>query len=151
LVLYSIEFNLRKGVALPSLAGGGQSRLSAGSDNHIDMEKENAGGAPPAEICVMYSTVPPSRSADLAQRLLEKNLVACVNIMPVRSLYRWNGESCDDEEHLLIIKTRRSLAEKVIRALKAMHPCEVPEIIVLPVIAGHAPYLDWVYTETNQS
>ena len=112
------------------------------------MEKNDAGGAP--AICVIYSTVPPSRSADLAQRLLEKNLVACVTIMPVRSLYRWKGESCDEEEHLLIIKTRRSLAEKVIRALKAMHPYEVPEIIVLPVLAGHAPYLDWVYAETNQ-
>ena len=112
------------------------------------MEKKNAGGAP--EICVLYSTVPPSRSADLAQRLLEKNLVACVNITPVRSLYRWKGVSCDDEEHLLIIKTRRSLVDKVIRALKAMHPYEVPEIIVLPVLAGHAPYLDWVYAETNQ-
>jgi periplasmic divalent cation tolerance protein len=114
------------------------------------MEKKKAGESPPAEICVMYSTVPPSRSADLAQRLLEKNLVACVNIMPVRYLYRWKGESCDDEEHLLIIKTRQSLAGKVIQALKAMHPYEVPEIIVLPVIAGHAPYLDWVYTETDQ-
>jgi periplasmic divalent cation tolerance protein len=112
------------------------------------MEKNDAGGAP--AICVIYSTVPPSRSADLAQRLLGKNLVACVTIMPVRSLYRWKGESCDDEEHLLIIKTRQSLAEEVIRALKAMHPYEVPEIIVLPVIAGHAPYLDWVRAETNQ-
>ena len=113
------------------------------------MEKKNAGGTPPA-ICVLYSTVPPSRSADLAQRLLEKKLVACVNITPVRSLYRWKGESCDDEEHLLIIKTRQSLADTVIRALRAMHPYEVPEIIVLPVLAGHAPYLDWVYAETDQ-
>ncbi|MCK9579278.1 MAG: divalent-cation tolerance protein CutA [Methanoregula sp.] len=113
------------------------------------MEKKKAGGAAP-EICVIWSTVPPSRSADLAQRLLEKNLVACVNITPVRSLYRWKGESCDDEEHLLIIKTRQSLAEKVIRALKAMHPYEVPEIIALPVTAGHAPYLGWVHEQTRE-
>jgi periplasmic divalent cation tolerance protein len=112
------------------------------------MEKKKAGDPP--EICVIWSTVPPSRSADLAQRLLEKNLVACVSITPVRSLYRWEGKSCDDEEHLLVIKTRRSLAEPVIRALKVMHPNEVPEIIVLPVIAGHAPYLDWVYAETDR-
>ena len=111
------------------------------------MEKKKAGGGP--EICVIWSTVPPALSAALAKSLLEKNLVACVNITPVRSLYRWKGESCDDEEHLLIIKTRRGLADAVIRALKAEHPYEVPEIIVLPVIAGHAPYLDWVYGETN--
>jgi len=85
----------------------------------------------------------------LARSLLEKNLAACVNITPVRSLYRWKGESCDEEEHLLIIKTRRELADTVIRALKAKHPCEIPEIIVLPVTTGNPPYLDWVYAETN--
>jgi periplasmic divalent cation tolerance protein len=113
------------------------------------MEKKKTGDPP--EICVIWSTVPPSRSADLAQRLLEKNLVACVSITPVRSLYRWEGKSCDDEEHLLVMKTRRSLADTVIRVLKAMHPYQVPEIIVLPVLAGHMPYLDWVYQETNGS
>ena len=111
------------------------------------MEKKIAGDGP--EICVIYSTVPPARSEDIAQRLLGKNLVACVSIMPVRSLYRWKGESCDDGEHLLIIKTRQSLAGAVIRALKGMHPYEVPEIIALPVIAGHQPYLDWVHGETK--
>lgn len=113
------------------------------------MEKKKAGAG--QEICVICSTVPPSRSADLAQRLLEKNLVACVTIAPVRSLYRWKGEFCDDKEHLLIIKTRQSLADNVIRALKTMHPYEVPEIITLPVISGHLPYLEWVHQETQSS
>lgn len=112
------------------------------------MEKKNAGGG--QEICVMYSTVPPSRSADLAQRLLEKNLVACVNVLPVRSFYRWKGEACDEQEHLLIIKTRKDLAGTVTRAIKEMHPYEVPEIITLPVIAGHLPYRDWVFSETRE-
>lgn len=100
-------------------------------------------------ICVICSTVPPSRSADLAKRLLDKELVACVNITPVRSLYRWKGEACDDQEHLLIMKTKKSLADAVIRQLHSMHPYEVPEIIVLPVIAGHPPYLAWVQEETR--
>ncbi|MFA4875932.1 MAG: divalent-cation tolerance protein CutA [Methanoregula sp.] len=109
--------------------------------------------APPAgpEICVIYSTAPPNCSAELARSLIEKNLAACVNITPVRSLYRWKGEFCDDEEHLLIIKTRRELSERVIRAIQEQHPYELPEIIALPVIAGHAPYLAWVYGETDRS
>ncbi len=114
------------------------------------MEKKKAGDGPEPEICVICSTVPPAQSAVLAKGLLEKDLVACVNITPVRSLYWWKGECCDDEEHLLIMKTRRDLADAVIRALKAEHPYEVPEIIVLPVIAGHPPYLDWVYQETTR-
>jgi periplasmic divalent cation tolerance protein len=106
-------------------------------------------GAGGQEICVIWSTVPPARSSDIAERMLEKNLVACVSILPVRSRYRWKGEPCNDEEHLLIMKTRRTLVEKVIRALRAIHPYEVPEIIVLPVVAGHPPYAGWVHTETD--
>ena len=111
---------------------------------------EKRGTETACDICVLYSTVPPSRSADLAERLLAKNLVACVNITPVRSLYRWKGEACDEEEHLLILKTRRDCVEQVIRALKDMHPYEVPEIIALPVLAGYTPYLEWVHRETRK-
>jgi periplasmic divalent cation tolerance protein len=101
------------------------------------------------DICVILSTVPPDQSGAMAEKLLGSSLVACVNILPVRSLYRWKGESCDDNEHLLIVKTRHDLANEVIRAIRMMHPYEVPEIIALPVIAGHTPYIDWVYGETG--
>ena len=124
--------------------------LLAGNGNTCRMEKKDAAGTA-RDICVIYSTAPPSESATLARSLINKNLVACVNITPVRSLYRWKGEFCDDEEHLLIIKTRRELAEAVINAIKEEHPYEVPEIIALPVIAGSVPYLDWVYEETKGS
>ncbi len=111
------------------------------------MEKKKAAAL--QEICVIWSTVPPALSAVFAKGLLEQNLAACVNILPVRSLYRWKGESCDDEEHLLIIKTRRGHSDAVVRALTAVHPAEVPEIIVLPVSTGYPPYLNWVYQETG--
>lgn len=101
------------------------------------------------EICVIYTTVPPDRSGELAKKILAARLAACVSIVPVRSLYRWEGEDCDDQEHLLIIKTRRSLADQAIRAIQREHPAEVPEIIVLPVVAGHLPYLGWVYAGTE--
>jgi len=122
--------------------------LLAGNGNTCRMETD---AVPPArDICVVYSTVPPGRSAGLARSLIGRNLAACVNITPVRSLYRWKGEFCDDEEHLLIIKTRKELTEPLIMAIKELHPYEVPEIIALPVIAGHAPYIDWVHEETKQ-
>ena len=109
---------------------------------------EKKGTEPGREICIVLSTVPPGQSTAIAKRMLGKNLVACVNILPVRSLYRWKGECCNDQEHLLVMKTRKILANKAIRALKGMHPYEVPEILVLPVTGGHLPYLEWVYGET---
>jgi periplasmic divalent cation tolerance protein len=105
---------------------------------------------PGPEICVIFSTVPSSKSRDIARALLDRHLVACVNMTPVRSLYRWKGEFCDDEEHLLILKTRRELSGRVIAELRALHPYEVPEIIVLPVTGGHLPYLAWVHGETQE-
>ena len=102
------------------------------------------------EIVVILSTVPQEKSEAMARALLDKRLVACINTLPVRSFYHWKGEFCDDQEHLLILKTTREKAEEVIAAIKEMHPYEVPEIIALPVIAGHAPYLAWVYEETKR-
>jgi periplasmic divalent cation tolerance protein len=102
------------------------------------------------EICVIFSTAPPLEAAKMARVLVEQHLVACVNIAHVSSYYLWKGEFTAENEHLMIAKTRKEKADEVIRAIKAMHPYEVPEIIALPVIAGHAPYLDWVHEETNR-
>jgi periplasmic divalent cation tolerance protein len=110
------------------------------------MEKKDAENLP--EICIILSTVPPEKSAEMARVLIDRHLVACVSMVPVRSWYTWNGEFCDDGEHLLIAKTRKERADEVIAAMRALHPYEVPEIIALPVIAGHLPYLDWVAAQT---
>jgi periplasmic divalent cation tolerance protein len=103
----------------------------------------------PKEIIVVFSTAPCDKSASLARMLIDQRLVACVNVVPVRSYYRWKGEYCDEEEHLLIIKTPKEKAGEVIAAIKTHHPYELPEIIALPVIGGHIPYLEWVHEETQ--
>jgi periplasmic divalent cation tolerance protein len=103
---------------------------------------------PSLEIVVILTTVPQEGSETMARALLDRRLVACINTVPVRSFYRWKGEFCDDREQILIIKTTREKAENVIAAIKEIHPHDVPEIIALPVIVGHLPYLEWVYQET---
>ena len=87
--------------------------ISRQPDIHRYGRKRKTGAGP--EICVIFSTVPASKSRDIARALLDRHLVACVNMTPVRSWYRWKGEFCDDGEHLLILKTRKELAETVIR------------------------------------
>ena len=116
------------------------------------MEKNRDTGTITAapEICVILSTVPKAQSKEIARTLIDRHLVACVNMTPVRSWYSWKGEFCDDEEHLLIIKTQKVLAGEVIRAIRELHPYEVPEIIELPVTSGHLPYLAWVHQETRE-
>jgi periplasmic divalent cation tolerance protein len=104
---------------------------------------------PSQEIVLILSTVPPEKSEALAKVLLDRRLAACVNIMPVRSYYHWKDDVCEDQEHLLIAKTTKTKADRVIAAIKVLHPYELPEIIALPVIAGFTPYLEWVYQETR--
>ena len=90
---------------------------------------------------------------EIASALVEGKLAACVNILgPINSIYAWEGKICDDEEVLLMVKSRSGLFEsQLIPAVKAIHPYEIPEIIALPVAMGLRSYLDWVLGEIGTS
>ena len=86
----------------------------------------------------------------IARTLVEEKLVACVNIVRrVRSIYRWKGEICDEEEQLLIMKTRSELYPALQDRIHKLHSYEVPEIISFPVADGLPDYLDWVVDSTS--
>jgi periplasmic divalent cation tolerance protein len=95
---------------------------------------------------VALSTVGKIEDAQrIARALVEGGTAACVNIVPgLTSVYRWKGKVETEAEILLVIKTRGDRIEKLREALVASHPYEVPELVVLPIEAGHAPYLDWI-------
>jgi periplasmic divalent cation tolerance protein len=100
---------------------------------------------------VVLSTVgKPDDAERIAQTLVERRLAACVNVVPgVLSLFRWEGRVHRDVERLLLIKTTRERFEEMYRALIEMHPYELPEVLVLPVVGGHPPYLEWVADSTG--
>ncbi|OPY38693.1 MAG: Divalent-cation tolerance protein CutA [Methanoregula sp. PtaU1.Bin051] len=100
-------------------------------------------------LVVILSTTAPEEAPVIAEKLVAEHLVACVNILPVRSIYRWQEKTCDDEEQLLIMKTTEENAGTVTTAIKKLHSYVVPEIIVLPVTGGYPPYLGWVARETG--
>lgn len=97
-------------------------------------------------VHVVLVTAPDLRvGTELARRLVEEGLAACVNLVPaVRSIYRWQGAVQEDAESLLIAKTRAGLVPALAARVRALHPYELPEVIALPVVAGSEPYLDWV-------
>lgn len=97
-------------------------------------------------VIVVFSTFPSEdTAADIARALVSEGLAACANLVPpVRSIYRWQGELCDERETLAILKTTRERFDALKDRLVALHPYEVPEVIAMPVEAGHAPYLAWV-------
>jgi periplasmic divalent cation tolerance protein len=109
--------------------------------------------ATPTHTRVVLSTVPNDKVGErIARALLEENLVACVNMVPgVRSLYRWQGAIQDDQEVLLVIKTRDDRYEKLEQRLRELHPYEVCEILAFEVSDGSKAYLNWVLAETRDA
>ena len=100
---------------------------------------------------MVFCTVPSGEvAAELARALVGEKLAACVNIVPgLRSIYRWNGEICDDAELLLIIKTARDRFEALRARLVQRHPYECPEVVALGIEDGNPSYLDWIVNETR--
>ena len=107
----------------------------------------------PAETPVRaVLTMAPDRetAATLARTLVKERLAACVNVVPgVQSFYRWKGRIREDAEVLLIIKTQEVLTEALASRIKALHPYDLPEVLVLPAVGGSAAYLDWIEAETS--
>lgn len=103
------------------------------------------------DLRLLYITAPSSEVADeLAAHLVEQRLAACANIIPgMRSVYRWQGEVCRDDEVVIIAKTTAATAPAARTAIAAMHPAECPCVIELPVDGGHAPFLLWIAEQTS--
>lgn len=113
-----------------------------------DGEREG-GGAGGSEVVVVLMSAPDEGAARrIAGALLDERLVACANILPgATSLYRWEGKVRRDEEVVAIVKTIRRRVPRVLERAEALHPYDVPELLVHRVVDGAAKYLDWVRRE----
>ena len=105
------------------------------------------------DLSIVTTTVATDEEAlTIARTLVEERLVACVQIIPrIRSIYRWKGEVCDEEERLLLMKTRSDLVPILQNRIRALHRYEVPEIVALPIATGLAEYLSWVVDNIRES
>ena len=98
---------------------------------------------------VLTTVATPEDAQRLADGLLEQRLAACVQTLAIQSAYRWKGAVQREPEQLLLIKTRVALYSAVEAHLRAHHPYEVPEIVLVPIAAGSPDYLRWLAAETE--
>jgi periplasmic divalent cation tolerance protein len=104
----------------------------------------------PAAVRIVLSTAPPGVAHDLARRLVDERLAACVNVVPgLRSVYRFEGAVHDDPESLLWIKTTEGLLGALGERLEALHPYRLPERLVLRPEGGSEAYRAWVAGEVG--
>ena len=106
-----------------------------------------------AEYLLIFSTCPDSISAKkIAHDLVEEQLAVCINIIPgLESFFLWLGEVDKANELLLVIKTTSNKYAPLEKRLKKLHPYELPEIIVVPILTGSAEYLNWINTNIGES
>jgi len=86
----------------------------------------------------------------ISNTLVQKNLIACGNIIPeITSIFRWEGRLNSDEEVLLIAKSRQGVLDELMDEVRELHSYQTPEIIAMPIVGGSKAYLDWVIDETT--
>ncbi len=103
------------------------------------------------EKVVIYITTGTDEEAQkVAEELLKQRKAACVSILPgVSSIFWWQDKLDSAQEILLIVKTKASLVNEIVRLVTEIHSYDVPEIIALPIVGGNRDYLEWIGKEVT--
>lgn len=96
----------------------------------------------------LYYVTFPDRAAarELARNAIEERVAACANILPIDSIYRWDGDVVEEDEVVALFKTGDGDALEPF--LEQHHPYDVPCIMHIPA-AANAAYEDWIRDETS--
>ena len=99
---------------------------------------------------IIVSTFPSKQSVmGIANKLVKKKLVACVNMTKISSVYTWKGKVQNQNEYLAFFKTTKKNQSNLKKELKKLHPYDVPEIAEINVESINRPYMKWLVDSTN--
>ena len=102
------------------------------------------------KIVVLITAGSEAEATTIGRALVEKELVACVNILPgVRSIFQWEGKVTEEQEVLLMAKTVSKAFKEVEATVKSLHSYSVPEVISLSIQEGLPEYLNWIFDVTK--
>jgi len=103
------------------------------------------------QFVIVLTTLPLESDAEaFASRLVEEKLVACVSLLPaMRSVYRWKGAVQRADERQLLLKTSSTQLSALEARVRALHPYDVPEFVVIAMTHGSADYLSWLAENTR--
>jgi len=99
---------------------------------------------------IIISTYPNKKTVTkTANELVKKRLAACVNISKISSIYSWKGKIENTSEFLVLFKTTQKNKNALKKAIKKMHPYDIPEIAEINISSINQPYLKWLIESTN--
>jgi periplasmic divalent cation tolerance protein len=101
-------------------------------------------------VIVLTTVADDERAEQLARRLVDEQLAACVNVHPpMVSFYRWRGAIERDTERQMVIKTTRGRLAALEARLTQLHAYELPEFLVVSADGASAVYMKWIKEETG--
>ena len=99
---------------------------------------------------IIVSTYPDKKTVTkTANELVKKRLAACANISKISSIYSWKGKIENTSEFLVLFKTTQKNKNALKKAIKKMHPYDIPEIAEIDIISINQSYLKWLIESTN--
>ncbi|MDO8507708.1 MAG: divalent-cation tolerance protein CutA [bacterium] len=100
-------------------------------------------------MILVYITNPTKEEAKkIAEHLIEKKLIACANIFPMESLCMWEGKLADEEEFVLLGKTKEENYKKIADEVEKIHSYDVPCILKISMEAN-GKYQNWLESELS--
>jgi periplasmic divalent cation tolerance protein len=100
-------------------------------------------------MVVLITTGSADEARALARLAVERKLAACVQFLPMQSVYEWEGTVQEDAEYLVLFKTHRDVYARLEAMIAEQHSYDVPEIIALPIAAGLPAYMQWIGATTG--
>jgi periplasmic divalent cation tolerance protein len=103
------------------------------------------------EHVMVLTTLPADADGPaFARGFVEERLAACVNLLPpMESIYRWEAEVAQETERQVVIKTSRERVVALWERVRELHPYDMPEFLVLPIVDGNDAYLRWIAESTT--
>lgn len=100
-------------------------------------------------LVVLITAKDNNEARRIARKLLQKKLAACVNFVPVESMFIWEGEIQEENEVMMIVKTHIDAFDDLMTTVKIAHSYDTPEIIGTPIVLGSREYLKWIDNEVK--
>ncbi|MEA3091228.1 MAG: periplasmic divalent cation tolerance protein [Caballeronia sp.] len=101
-------------------------------------------------FCVVLTTTDSEEHVEgIVDAVLEAKLAACLQLIPIKSRYIWEGKIARDDEVLILIKAKSADYDDLAACIRGAHTYDVPEIVRLDIAAGEKSYLDWITSVTR--
>jgi periplasmic divalent cation tolerance protein len=100
---------------------------------------------------VVLCSCPPAAAQTITREIVSSGLAVAVSAVPgTRRTSTLDPEPAEHAETLLLAHTTPARVQRLIERIAELHPSPAPEIVALPVLAGHRAFLELAEREEGE-